>query len=137
MRYLTPRKRAEGLGAARAGTTNHWAITVSSVALAILTPFFLWTMGSAFAAASRSANALQAQIAVIEHFSHPFPALVTALFLIVGMLHFIRGTRMTIEDYLQGATRQWLIIASVLFGWAVIAAGLFALVKMALTVVVM
>ena len=40
MRYLTPRKAAKGLGAAGPGsaTAQHWSVTVSAVALAILTP---------------------------------------------------------------------------------------------------
>ena len=36
MRYLTPRKRAEGKGAGHGGTEHHWSMTVSSVALAFL-----------------------------------------------------------------------------------------------------
>lgn len=123
MRYLTPLKSAEGLGSAHAGTQSHWAMTVSSVALAILTPFFICTVGSALG---------KPQEQVLEHFSHPFAAIVTGLFIVLGMLHFIRGTRMTIEDYLQGTARKIAIIASVLFSWAVISAAIYALVRMAL-----
>lgn len=123
MRYLTPLKRAEGLGSAHSGTQSHWAMTVSAVALAILTPFFIGVVGSALG---------KPQDMVLQHFSHPFAAIVTGLFIVLGMLHFIRGTRMTIEDYLQGTARKIAIIASVLFGWAVIAAAIYALVRMAL-----
>jgi len=40
MRYLTPRKRAEGLGAARMGTGHHIAMTVSGWALLFIVPVF-------------------------------------------------------------------------------------------------
>ena len=45
--FFTARKAASGLGAAHAGTAAHWAMTVSSVALAILTPAFLLVIGAA------------------------------------------------------------------------------------------
>ena len=38
MRYITPRKAAVGLGASHTGTEHHWWMTVSSAALALLTP---------------------------------------------------------------------------------------------------
>ena len=45
MRYLTDRKRATGLGAAKAGTAHFWRMKVSSVALLILVPLFIFTFG--------------------------------------------------------------------------------------------
>ena len=42
MRYITPRKRAEGRGAAHAGTEHHWSMTVSAVGLAFLVPVWLY-----------------------------------------------------------------------------------------------
>ena len=49
MRYITPLKAARGTGAAgpSTGTLHHWVLTVTSVALAILTPAFLLVMGNA------------------------------------------------------------------------------------------
>lgn len=121
--YYTPRKGATGLGSARSGTAHHWAMTVSAVALAVLTPLFLWAVGSAI---GRPLDQ------VLRHFSHPFPAVVTALFIAVGMVHFIRGTRIMFEDYLRGTALVVGLIVSTLFGWAVIAAAVYALVKIAL-----
>ncbi len=46
MRYLTSRKRAEGLGSAHGGTEHFWHMQVSSVALAVLVPLFVFTFGS-------------------------------------------------------------------------------------------
>ena len=47
MRYMTARKRAEGLGAAGSGTDHHWYMKVSSVGLAIVMPIFLVAFGRA------------------------------------------------------------------------------------------
>lgn len=123
MRYITPRKAAQGLGASGSGTENHWYLTVSAVALAILTPSFLMVVGSALGMEREG---------VIAYFARPYPAIVTALFVIVGMLHFMRGTRTMIEDYTRDTTRKVGIIISVIFGWGVIATAVYALARMAL-----
>lgn len=123
MRYITPRKAATGLGSARSGTSDHWAMTVSAWALLILTPFFMITVGGAIGLPREG---------LIAHFGRPWPGIVTALFVIVGMVHFMKGTRVMIDDYFQHGARKAAIIVSVIFGWAVIAAAVFALAKMAL-----
>jgi len=126
MRYITPRKAAKGLGAAGPGasTAHHWGMTVSSAALLILTPAFILVIASAIGLP---------QDGVVAYFSRPYPAIVTALFLIVGMHHYINGTRIMIDDYLDHAERKIAIILSHLFGWAVIAAVVYALARMALS----
>ena len=50
MHFLTPRKRATGLGPAHSGTERHWIMTISSVALAVLTPLFVWQVAPLFGA---------------------------------------------------------------------------------------
>lgn len=129
MRYLTPRKAAKGLGAAGPGsaTAHHWSMTVNSVALAILTPAFIYVIASAIGLPHAG---------VVAYFSQPYPAIVTALFLIVGFLHFINGTQIMIDDYLDHTERKVAVIASQLFGWAVIAASVYALARMAFSPVI-
>ena len=127
MRYITPLKAAEGLGSAHEGTQHHWAMTVSAVALTILTPLFMITIARAIGLPHPE---------LIAYFSRPLPALITALFVIVGMVHFIKGTRIMIDDYFQGGTRKAAIIISVIFGWAVIACALYALARMGLGAIV-
>ena len=73
---------------------------------------------------------------VLAYFSKPYPAIVTALFLIVGMYHFVKGTRNMIDDYLSHTERKVAIIFSEIFAWAVIAAAGYALARMALTAVI-
>ncbi|SHL73079.1 succinate dehydrogenase subunit D [Paracoccus solventivorans] len=126
MRYITPRKAAKGLGAAGPGasTAHHWGMTVSSAALLILTPAFILVVASAIGLPHD---------AVVAYFSRPYPAIVTALFLVVGMHHYINGTRIMIDDYLDHAERKVAIILSHLFGWAVIAAVVYALARMMLS----
>jgi len=124
MRYITPRKAAAGLGSARSGTAQHWHLTVSSYALVILTPLFMIAVGGAIGLP---------QEAVAAHFGRPFPGIITALFIVVGMIHYIKGTRIMIDDYVYGPANKLAIIASNIFGWGVIAAAVFALAKMAFT----
>ena len=123
MRYLTARKRAEGRGAAGTGTEHHWAKTVSSVGLAFLLPVWLYIFGSALG---------QPRDVVVETFARPFPAIVTALILVVGMRHFAMGATMMIEDYAKGTTRKMLVIGAVSLAWVIAATGLFALARIAL-----
>lgn len=126
MRYITPRKAARGLGAAgpSTGTAQHWSMTVSSVALLILTPAFVFVVASAIGLPHHAA---------VAYFSRPYPAIVTALFLIVGMLHYVGGTRIMIDDYTAHTERRVALIVAQLFGWAVIAAAVYALARMALS----
>ena len=46
MRFITDRKRALGMGSAKSGTEHFWEMKVSSVALLILIPLFIFTFGS-------------------------------------------------------------------------------------------
>jgi succinate dehydrogenase / fumarate reductase, membrane anchor subunit len=123
MRYITPRKRAEGKGAAHAGAHHHWAMTVSSVGLAFMVPVWLYLFGRALG---------QPRESVVETFAHPFPAILTALVLVVGMRHFAMGATTMIEDYARGSARKMLIIFVTSLAWVIAATGLFALARMAL-----
>lgn len=123
MRYLTTRKRAIGKGAAHTGTQHHWRMTVSAVALAFLMPAWIYVFGSALG---------QPMDEVRATFSRPFPAIVTALVLVVGMRHFAMGAQMMIEDYSRGTTRKMLVIFATSLATVIAATGLFALVKLAL-----
>ncbi|NJS39385.1 MAG: succinate dehydrogenase, hydrophobic membrane anchor protein [Rhodobacteraceae bacterium] len=123
MRYLTARKRAEGRGAAHHGAEHHWAMTVSSVGLAFLLPVWLYIFGSTLGAPRE---------VVLETFARPFPAIVTALILVVGMRHFAMGATTMLEDYSKGTTRKVLVIGAGALATVIAATGLFALAKIAL-----
>lgn len=123
MRYLTARKRAEGQGAAHSGTEHHWSMTVTAVGLAFLVPAWLYVFGSSLGLP---------RDAVLETFARPFPAILTALVLVVGMRHFAMGATMMIEDYARGTTRKLLVIGAISLAWLIAATGLFALARIAL-----
>ena len=123
MAFVTDRKRVAGLGSARTGTEHHWSMTVTSVALLILTPFFLGIIGSALGSAHGD---------VIAALSRPIPALIVAAYLLVGSHHLRLGMQVLIEDYLHGLTRKALIIATTLISYGIALGGLVALMQIAL-----
>ena len=123
MAFLTDRKRATGLGSARNGTGHFWNMTVSSVGLLILVPLFVFTFGPILGAPYED---------VLAYFAHPFPAIVAALTLLVGFMHFKNGIQVVIEDYSDGLTREILIVATICLSYALAATGLFAIARIAL-----
>jgi len=123
MAFVTDRKRAAGLGSTKSGTEQHWHMQVTSVILLVLVPLFLIAFGPVV---GEDFAAVQAQ------FARPFPALVTAAMLVVGLNHFRHGVQVLIEDYAQGTTRHVLIIAMIAVSYGAMLTGLYALARMAL-----
>ncbi len=123
MRYLTDRKRATGMGSAKSGTAHFWSMKISSVALLVLIPLFVFTFGSMLG---------QPHDAVTAYFAQPFPAIVAALTLAVGFKHFNEGAQTMIEDYVHGTTQKIVIIAVTCLSYGAAAIGLFAIAKIAL-----
>ncbi|MFA3917145.1 succinate dehydrogenase, hydrophobic membrane anchor protein [Ruegeria hyattellae] len=123
MRYLTDRKRADGLGSAKAGTAHFWSMKVSAVALLFLVPLFIFTFGPMLG---------EPHDAVIAYYSKPFPAIVAVLTLIVGFKHFAEGAQVLIEDYVHGLAQKILIILVICLSYAAAAAGVFAIARIAL-----
>lgn len=123
MRYLTDRKRATGMGSAKSGTAHFWAMKVSSVALLILIPLFVFTFGTIVG---------EDYATVTAYFAHPFPALIAALTLIVGLEHFQSGAQVLIEDYVHGLAQKITIILIKCISYGLMAMGLFAIAKLAL-----
>ena len=123
MRYLTDRKRATGMGSAKSGTAHFWAMKVSSVALLILIPLFVFTFGTIVG---------EDYASVTAYFAHPFPALIAALTLIVGFEHFQSGAQVLIEDYVHGLAQKITIILIKCISYGLMAMGLFAIAKLAL-----
>ena len=123
MRYLTDRKRAEGMGSAKSGTAHFWAMKVSSVGLLFLIPLFVFTFGPMLG---------EPHADVVAYFARPFPALVAILTLIVGFKHFNDGVQVLIEDYVHGASQKVLILGMTCLSYAAAAAGVFAVLRIAL-----
>ncbi|WP_299151338.1 succinate dehydrogenase, hydrophobic membrane anchor protein [uncultured Tateyamaria sp.] len=123
MRYLTDRKRAVGMGSAKSGTAHFWAMKVSSFALLLLIPLFVFTFGSILGAPYEEVTA---------YFARPFPAIVAALTIVVTFMHFKDGVQVLIEDYVHGTMQKVLILAMICLSYAAAATGLFAVARLAL-----
>ena len=123
MRYLTDRKRAVGMGAAKSGTEHHWSMQVSSVALLILVPLFIFTFGCALGGSYEEITA---------YYARPFPAIIAALTIWVGMMHFKSGAQIMLEDYVRGFKGRLAIILMTCLSYAVAVTGVYALVRLAL-----
>jgi succinate dehydrogenase membrane anchor subunit len=123
MRYLTDRKRAVGLGAAKSGVHHHWSMKVSSAALLFLIPTFIFMVGSMLG---------NSHADVLAFFARPYPAIITGLTLVVGFRHFNSGVQVMLEDYVHGSAKKVSIILMTCLSYAAMATGLFALAKIAL-----
>ena len=121
--YLTARKRAEGHGSAGQGTEHHWNMTLSSAALLVLVPLFLFTFGFALGMPFLEARA---------YYARPVPATIAALTILVSMIHFRGGFQVLVEDYTRGDTRKMLVIAGVIVAYALAALALVSLARIAL-----
>jgi len=120
MRYLTDRKRATGLGSARAGTGHFWEQRVSSIALIVLMPLFLFPLAY---------NMGDSYEAVRDAYGHPVNATVAVAFMITAFLHFFQGIQVVIEDYVHGRWELALIITMRLLSAAFALIGVIAILK--------
>ena len=122
MKFVTDRKRALGMGSAKSGTAHFWEMKMSSVALLILMPLFVFTFGFVVG---------EPHDVVVNYFAKPFPALITGLTIIVGFAHFKLGATVLIEDYVHGTVQKLLLILVTCLSYLAMATGMFALAKLA------
>ncbi|MEH6829750.1 succinate dehydrogenase, hydrophobic membrane anchor protein [Sulfitobacter sp.] len=123
MAFLTDRKRAMGLGSAKSGTAHHWSMTISSVALLILLPFFVFTFGSALGGTYEE---------IVAYYSRPFPAIIAALTILVTFKHFNDGVQTLLEDYVHGLAQKVSIVLMTCISYGAAAVGIFAIARLAL-----
>jgi succinate dehydrogenase / fumarate reductase, membrane anchor subunit len=94
-----PIAHARGLGSAKGGTEHFWVQRLTSVALAILIPWFVWTTVSLFGSDHATVRAALAQ---------PLNATLMLAFIIALFWHAKLGLQVVIEDYIHV---KWLEIA--------------------------
>ncbi|MEM6759280.1 MAG: succinate dehydrogenase, hydrophobic membrane anchor protein [Pseudomonadota bacterium] len=123
MRYLTDRKRVVGLGSGRDGTHHHWQMLISSILLLGAIPAVVITFAVAFGGNHD---------AVLTFFNRPLIALITILALSSVIWHVMQESIEAIEDYVHGAKGKLSLIAVRVFGYGLIAAGVLAILRMAL-----
>ncbi|TVR07427.1 MAG: succinate dehydrogenase, hydrophobic membrane anchor protein [Salinarimonadaceae bacterium] len=117
----TPMARAKGLGASGGGTEHFWRQRVSAVANALLVlPVVIIV--------AMIAGRPQAEAVAIV--SHPFAAILLALFVVSIAYHMRLGMQIIIEDYVHGkGAKVAALIANTFFAVLVGAASLFAILK--------
>jgi succinate dehydrogenase / fumarate reductase membrane anchor subunit len=123
MSYLTDRKRASGMGSAKSGTEHHWSMTMSSGALLILIPLFIFTFGPMLGASYEEVTA---------YFARPFPAVIAGLTIVVTFKHFADGVQAVIEDYVHGVSQKIAMVLMTCISYAAMGFGLYAIIRLAL-----
>lgn len=123
MAFMTDRKRAMGLGSAKSGTAHHWSMTISSVALLILLPLFIFTFGAALGGTYEE---------IVAYYSRPFPAIIAALTILVTFKHFNDGVQTLLEDYVHGLAQKVSIVVMTCISYGAAAVGIFAIARLAL-----
>jgi len=123
MAFLTDRKRAMGLGSAKSGSAHHWSMTVSSVALLVLLPLFVFTFGAALGGTYEE---------IVAYYARPFPAIIAALTILVSFKHFNDGVRTLLEDYVHGLAQKLSILVMTCISYGAAAVGIFAIARLAL-----
>jgi succinate dehydrogenase / fumarate reductase membrane anchor subunit len=123
--YRTPLGRARGLGSAKHGVGHFIAQRVSAVALIVLV---LWAVDSALALAHTDyENA-------VLWLRSPWHAILAALLIAVASFHMQLGMRVIIEDYIhRPSTKAVLLILNLFVAGLVTAAGVFSILKVALS----
>ncbi|RMD46760.1 MAG: succinate dehydrogenase, hydrophobic membrane anchor protein [Alphaproteobacteria bacterium] len=124
MRFITDRKRAEGLGSARRGVEHWWEQRVSAVTLAILAPLFVlpfaYHVGDGYEEAIRA-------------YSHPVNALIAIAFITTMFLHLYQGLQVIIEDYVHDRFWEVVLLIAARLGCALFGiTGVFAILKIAI-----
>ena len=98
MKLRHPVAIARGLGSAKDGTGHWWNQRVTAVALALLTPWFVW-----FAVTHASADHAGVRAAIAQ----PVNATLLLAFVLALFWHARLGLQVVVEDYVHG----WLEIA--------------------------
>jgi succinate dehydrogenase / fumarate reductase membrane anchor subunit len=100
--FATPTARARGLGSAKSGVGAYIGQLSSAVALAMLVPWFIFSVISAVGAGYQGAA---------EWVARPWNAILLILTFGAAFYHMRIGMRVIIEDYIgQGGTRTALLL---------------------------
>ncbi|WP_300551743.1 succinate dehydrogenase, hydrophobic membrane anchor protein [Maricaulis sp.] len=122
--YRTPTAKVRGLGASGHGA-GHWiAHRVSSIAMFLLAPVFVWMLATSGAP---DADAMRAFLA------SPAGSIVTLLTLTAAFYHMRMGMQVIIEDYIhKPGTKVLLLVGNTLLTMGLWLVTAFFLVKFAL-----
>lgn len=125
MSLRSPLGKARGLGSAKDGTHHFWVQRVSAVALIPLSLWFVFSL-----ACLGSADYEQVKWWV----GYPAVAVTLVLFIASALYHSLLGVQVVIEDYVGNeGVKITALLLSKFFHFAVAAASIFAVLKIALT----
>ena len=125
MSYRTDRQRVRGLGVTGDGTHHWWSQRLTSIALALLTPFFIFPFARALG---------QDWDAVRAVYGTPINAIVAILFILVGFNHLQQGIQVVVEDYVHDRpVRTAVLLANTYTCLPLALIGVFAVAKIAFT----
>ena len=102
---------------------HHFEMKITSIALFFLIPLFIFTFGSVIGEDHNT---------VVEYLSMPFPALIVALTLIIGLQHFQSGAQTLIEDYIRGLGFTVALVFVKALSYSLMVVGLYSVGKIAL-----
>ena len=112
-------------GSARSGASTAWATHLTSVALLVLTFFFVAAL---LAFVGRDYAGVRATM------SHPLPAIALLLFVLASAWHMKLGMQSIIDDYVHDQhLKEWALVGNFCFSAAIGLATAFAIVKLSLS----
>lgn len=125
MSLRSPLGRARGLGSAKDGTHHFWVQRVSAVALIPLGLWFVFSLASLPGAGFEQ---------VKWWVSYPAVAVTLVLFIAAALYHSMLGVQVVIEDYVGNeGMKITALLLSKFFHFAIAAASIFAVLKIALS----
>ena len=125
MSLRSPLGHARGLGSAKDGTHHFWVQRVSAIALVPLTLWFVFSVAKLHGASFEQVH---------WWVSYPAVAITLVLFIATALYHSMLGVQVVIEDYVGGEGMKLVaLLLSKFFHFAVAAAAIFAVLKVALS----
>lgn len=111
-----PLATARGLGSAKDGVSHWWLQRLTAIALALLTPWFIWFV-------VRQVGADQGQVRAA--IASPVTASLLLSYVIALMWHARLGLQVVVEDYIHGWLEVALQVAiKLVFAFATVAAAI-------------
>ncbi len=121
----SPLAKAKGLGASGENATHHfWLQRITALALI---PLVVWVCFSIAFLPDITHNT------IVSWISSPFNAIITSVLVIVAFQHAHLGMQVIIEDYVSDHSKRMIGIIAVKFlSYMLMAAGVFAIIKISL-----
>ncbi len=121
--FRTPLKTAVGLGSAKEGVSHFIKQRVSALALAVLVPWFLFSLIVGYRSGYERATDWLAQ---------PVTSIGMLLFVTAAFYHMRLGLQVVIEDYIGGhGTRAALLVLNTFLTVVLWVASVFSILKVA------